>query len=78
MTRRPPRLVFLTTIIPNLQLKQRYQCLPEGRVERLTIRRLGSGFALHEAHRLAVGDVHGRQQLQPAHLTFTARNRSRR
>ena len=26
----------LTTIIPNLQLKQGYQCLPEGRLERLT------------------------------------------
>jgi 2-isopropylmalate synthase len=27
----------LTTIIPNLQLKQQYVCLPEGRMERLTV-----------------------------------------
>ena len=27
----------LTSIIPNLQLKQDYVCLPEGRMERLTI-----------------------------------------
>jgi 2-isopropylmalate synthase len=27
----------LTSIIPNLQLKQGYECLPEGRMERLTI-----------------------------------------
>jgi 2-isopropylmalate synthase len=27
----------LTTIIPNLQLKQDYLCLPEGRIERLTV-----------------------------------------
>lgn len=27
----------LTSIIPNLQLKQDYQCLPEGRMERLTV-----------------------------------------
>ena len=26
----------LTTVIPNLQLKLGYQCLPEGRIERLT------------------------------------------
>ena len=27
----------LTSIIPNLQLKQDYVCLPEGRMERLTV-----------------------------------------
>ncbi|MEO6570675.1 MAG: citramalate synthase [Ilumatobacteraceae bacterium] len=27
----------LTTIIPNLQLKQRYACLPDGHIERLTV-----------------------------------------
>ena len=27
----------LTSIIPNLQLKQNYSCLPEGRIERLTV-----------------------------------------
>src|SRR4051812_3765249 len=39
----------------------------QGRVERIAVRRLGAGPALNETHRQAVGNVDGRQQLEPGH-----------
>ena len=36
----------------------------ERRGQRVAVRRLGAGLALHQAHRLAVGDVDGGQQHQ--------------
>ena len=44
--------------------------------ERLAVVRLGAGFALHQAHRLAAGDVDRGQQFERGHARVSSQLRN--